>query len=130
MTKIARAFFTLGLAGLAFFGMPLRISAQEVPIDRTVLPIRQPVYPPVTELDARNVKPPPVFQVKAPDDAPNVLIVLLDDMGFGQSSAFGGPVHMPTIEALANGGLRSTNFTRLRFARQPEGRCSPAAITT
>ncbi len=46
------------------------------------------------------------FQVEAPDGAPNVLIVLIDDMGFGQSSAFGGPVHMPTVEALANQGLR------------------------
>ncbi|MGD0088994.1 MAG: flagellar basal-body MS-ring/collar protein FliF, partial [Planctomycetota bacterium] len=56
----------------------------------------------VPKLDARNVKPPPFFQVKAPVGAPNVLIVLIDDMGFGQSSAFGGPIHMPTVDALAN----------------------------
>ena len=74
---------------------------EDVPIDRTVLPIRQPTYPPVTELDARNVRPPPFFQIRAPVGAPNVLVVLIDDMGFGQSSAFGGPVHMPTVEALA-----------------------------
>lgn len=85
-------------------------AAQEVPLDRTVLPIRQPTYAPVTELDARNVKPPPSFQVQAPPGAPNVLIVLIDDMGFGQSSAFGGPVHMPTVEALANDGLRFNEF--------------------
>ena len=42
--------------------------------------------------------------VKAPANGPNVLIVLIDDMGFGQSSAFGGPIHMPTVEALANDG--------------------------
>jgi Sulfatase len=60
----------------------------------------------LSELDARNVKPPPFFQVKAPADAPNGLIVLIDDMGFGQSSAFGGPVHMPTVDSLANQGLR------------------------
>ena len=75
-----------------------------------MLPIRQPTYPSVTELDARNVKPPSFFQVKAPAGAPNVLIVLIDDMGFGQSSAFGGPVHMPTVEALANDGLRFNEF--------------------
>src|SRR5262249_55627425 len=46
------------------------------------------------------------FEVKAPSAAPNVLIVLIDDMGFGQSSTFGGPVYMPTLERLAKGGLR------------------------
>jgi hypothetical protein len=67
-------------------------------LDRTVLPIPEPRIPPITELHVRNVKTPPRFEVKAPPGAPNVLIVLLDDMGFGQSSAFGGPIHMPTVE--------------------------------
>ena len=105
MRKVTSAFMPMGLGLLAFFGPPALVIAQEVPIDRTELPIQQPVYPPVAELDARNVKPPPFFQVKAPDGAPNVLIVLIDDMGFGQSSAFGGPIHMPTVEALPNEGL-------------------------
>jgi arylsulfatase A-like enzyme len=48
--------------------------------------------------------------VKAPANAPNVLIVLIDDMGFGQSSAFRGPIHMPTVESLANSGLRYNEF--------------------
>jgi arylsulfatase A-like enzyme len=109
MLKIASAFIPIGLGVLAFVS-PTQIIAQEVPIDRTVLPIRQPVYPPVTELDARNVKPPPSFQIKAPGGAPNVVIVLIDDMGFGQSSAFGGPIHMPTVDALANQGLRFNEF--------------------
>lgn len=61
-------------------------------MDRTVLPIPQPAYPPIATLDARNAAPPPRFEVKAPAGAPNVLINLLDDMGFGQSSAFGGPI--------------------------------------
>ena len=39
-----------------------------------------------------------------------MLIVLIDDMGFGQSSAFGGPIHMPTVEQLANDGLRYNEF--------------------
>ena len=69
-------------------------------LDRTVLPIAEPNYPMVTELDARKVTPPPRFQVKAPDGAPNVLIVLIDDMGFGMSSAFGGPVAMPNAAVL------------------------------
>jgi arylsulfatase A-like enzyme len=81
-----------------------------LPMDRTVLPIPEPQYPHSTVFDARNATPPPRFQVKAPPNAPNVLIVLIDDMGFGQSSAFGGPVHMPTVEQLANEGLRYNEF--------------------
>src|ERR1700727_290601 len=81
-----------------------------LPTDRTVLPIPEPEYPHSTVFDARNATPPPRFEVKAPPNAPNVLIVLIDDMGFGQSSAFGGPVHMPTVEGLANSGLRYNEF--------------------
>jgi arylsulfatase A-like enzyme len=81
-----------------------------LPTDRTVLPIPEPVNPPITEVDARKATPPPRFEVKAPAGAPNVLIVLIDDMGFGQSSAFGGPIRMPTVERLANGGLRYNEF--------------------
>src|SRR5947208_9404125 len=73
-------------------------------LDRTILPIPEPAVPFVTELDARKVTPPPRFEVKAPQGAPNVLIVLIDDMGFGQSSAFGGPIQMPTLDRLAAGG--------------------------
>jgi arylsulfatase len=81
-----------------------------VPTDRTVLPIPEPQYPHSTVFNARNATPPPRFEVKAPANAPNVLIVLIDDMGFGQSSAFGGPIHMPTVERLANNGLRYNEF--------------------
>jgi arylsulfatase len=63
----------------------------DVKIDRTVLPIAEPDYPRSTVLDARDAKPPPRFEIKAPAGAPNVLIVLVDDMGFGMPSAFGGP---------------------------------------
>ena len=79
-------------------------------LDRTVLPIPEPKRPIYTELDARNVKAPPRFQVTAPQGAPNVVIVLIDDMGFGVPSTFGGPVGMPTLDRLAQGGLRYNNF--------------------
>jgi len=79
-------------------------------LDRTNLPIPEPKRAPVSELDARNAKAPARFEVKAPTGAPNVLIVLIDDMGFGQSSAFGGPIHMPTLERLAKGGLKYNKF--------------------
>ena len=78
----------------------------DVKLDRTVLPIPEPNYPRSTVLDARDAKAPPRFEIKAPAGAPNVLIVLVDDMGFGMPSAFGGPVRMPTADRLATQGLR------------------------
>jgi arylsulfatase len=79
-------------------------------IDRTVLPIPEPAYPHSTVLDARDAKAPPRFDVKAPKGAPNVLVVLIDDMGFGMSEPFGGPIHMPTVMRLGNNGLRYNHF--------------------
>src|SRR5262245_56486992 len=79
-------------------------------LDRTVLPIPEPNYPHCDVLDARDAKAPPRFQVEAPKGAPNVLIVLIDDMGVGMSEAFGGPIHMPTVTRLGNNGLRYNHF--------------------
>jgi arylsulfatase A-like enzyme len=78
--------------------------------DRTVLPLAEPKRPTYTELDARTVKPPAPVEVKAPKGAPNVVIVLIDDMGFGVPGSFGGPVPMPTLDNLAQNGLRYNNF--------------------
>jgi arylsulfatase A-like enzyme len=83
--------------------------AQDGP-DRTVLPVPEPQHPTVTVLDARDATAPPPFEVKAPPGAPNVVVVLLDDIGFGQSSAFGGPIKMTTLDKLAADGLRYNNF--------------------
>lgn len=109
------ALLVLTLSLMAPFG--ISANAQQAapaavvsPTDRSVLPIPEPQYPHSTVLDARNAMPPPRFEVRAPAGAPNVLIVLIDDMGFGQSSAFGGPIHMPTVESLANAGLRYNEF--------------------
>ncbi len=89
---------------------PQATPATAMKLDRSVLPIPEPTYPPITELDARKVKPPPRFEVKAPDGAPNVMIILIDDMGFGMSSTFGGAVRMPTADRLASQGLRYNQF--------------------
>ena len=75
-------------------------------IDRTVLPIPQPKSAAITTLDARDAKAPKRFEVKAPAGAPNVIVVLIDDIGFGHSSAFGGPCAMPTLDRLAANGLK------------------------
>ena len=99
---------------------PSRLQAADT-LDRSVLPIPEPKLTPITELDARNAKAPQRFEVKAPAKAPNVLIVLIDDMGFGQSSAFGGPIHMPTLERISKGGLRYNHFHTTAL-------CSPTRI--
>jgi arylsulfatase len=96
------------------FACPIQSTCQKPAtgggIDRSVLPISEPSIPAYTELDARKAVAPPRFEVKAPEKAPNVVIVLIDDIGFGHSSAFGGPINMPTLERLAAGGLRYNRF--------------------
>lgn len=54
--------------------------------------------------------PGPAYQVKAPARAPNVVVILLDDVGFGAASAFGGPIATPALDALAADGLRYNRF--------------------
>ncbi|MCX5900878.1 MAG: arylsulfatase [Proteobacteria bacterium] len=78
--------------------------------DRTTLPIPEPQYPNSTVLDVRSATPPPRFQVKAPAGAPNVVVILIDDMGFGVSEAYGGPVTTPTMNKLAENGLKYNRF--------------------
>jgi hypothetical protein len=83
-------------------------AAQEV--DRSVLPIVPPPAPDFLELDVRDATPPPFFQVTPPEGAPNVLIVLVDDLGFAGTTTFGGPVWTPTFDELAAEGLRFIDF--------------------
>lgn len=79
---------------------------------RHVLPEPETLRDVVTALGIEDQVAPfdPVRPVQPPPDAPNVVIVLLDDLGFGTSSSFGGPCQMPTSERLADGGLRYTRF--------------------
>ncbi|MDH4475979.1 MAG: arylsulfatase [Verrucomicrobiaceae bacterium] len=79
-------------------------------VDRTQLPVAQPERPVYSETDVRNVKVPARFEVAAPKDAPNVIIVLIDDLGFGATSTFGGPIATPTLDRLAKGGLKYNRF--------------------
>jgi arylsulfatase len=112
MKRKTKKFLTLKILGMAaalLYGSIALASAQEN-IDRTVLPIQEPERPTYSELDVRNVKAPPRFEVKAPKNAPNVVIVLIDDIGFGGPSTFGGPIRTPTLDRLASGGLRYNNF--------------------
>jgi len=96
------------LALFALAGSPCALRSAEP--DRTILPIQFPKPEPITVLDARDAKIPPRLEPKAPPEAPNVMIVLIDDLGFGATSPFGGPIPTPTFERLAGEGLRYTNF--------------------
>lgn len=79
---------------------------------RTVLPIPDRAYEGAILYDAKNpdVHFPPITPLRPPDGAPNVLIVLIDDVGFGASSAFGGPCNTPNFQAVAQDGLKYTRF--------------------
>jgi arylsulfatase A-like enzyme len=106
--KLARR--TAYASAVAIFMIGIGAAAAETPLDRTQLPIQEPKRPVYTELDARNAKMPPPFDVKAPAGAPNVVIILIDDLGFGATGTFGGPIPTPTLETLSRNGLRYNNF--------------------
>ncbi len=78
--------------------------------DRTVLPLKEPTPQLYTELDVRDATAPAHFEVKAPKGAPNVVLVLIDDLGFAGTSKFGGPVSTPTFDKMASQGVYYNNF--------------------
>ena len=73
---------------------------------RTMLPIPDRPGFGLTTYDAKDpaTSYPPIEPLRPPAGAPNVLVVLLDDAGFGSSSAFGGPCQTPAFERLAGEG--------------------------
>ena len=79
---------------------------------RQVLPIPDAVHVGVTTYDAKDPATafPPIEPLRPPEGAPNVLVILIDDAGFGSSSAFGGPCQTPNFERLAENGLRYNRF--------------------
>jgi arylsulfatase A-like enzyme len=79
---------------------------------RTILPIPDQKHVGLTTYDAKDkdTKFPPIEPLRPPKGAPNVLIVLLDDVGFAASSPFGGVINTPTAERLAKGGLKFNRF--------------------
>ena len=81
-------------------------------LSRENLPIPDAKHVGLTTYDAKdpNTKYPPITMLRPPEGAPNILIVLIDDVGFGASSAFGGPCQTPTAERLAANGLKLNRF--------------------
>ena len=81
-------------------------------VARDILPIADLPYAGPTMYDARDpsIRHEPIEPLRPPAGAPNILLVLIDDAGFGSNSAFGGPCHTPILERLAANGLRYTRF--------------------
>jgi arylsulfatase A-like enzyme len=94
-------------ARLAAFGLALASAPTQA---QQVLPVPPPPFKGEIGLSAKDSKPDFPKPVQAPRGAPNVLLVLLDDVGFGATSTFGGPVATPTLERLARDGLRYNQF--------------------
>jgi arylsulfatase A-like enzyme len=80
--------------------------------NRSHLPMRNTSRPALITYDAKDPdsKFPPIEQLRPPQGAPNVLVILIDDAGFGSASAFGGPCQTPNAEKLAAGGLKFNRF--------------------
>jgi arylsulfatase A-like enzyme len=81
-------------------------------ISRSILPIPDVAHVGLTTYDAKDpdTNYPPIRDIRPPEGAPNILVVLIDDVGFGASSAFGGPCETPNFEKLAAGGLKYNRF--------------------
>lgn len=97
----------------------------ENPVRRDVLPIPDRQHVGLTTYDARDpaTSYPPITALRPPQGAPNVLIVLIDDVGFAASSAFGGPCHTPVAERLAGNGVKLTRFHTTALCSPPARRC-------
>jgi len=117
-SKHAMTSILMLLAAVFVVGMlPTTIQAvnymdlEKIPVDRTVLPIKEPHQKPITTLYIQGLKKqPPLFKVEAPEDAPNVVIIMLDDLGYGGTGTFGGVVNTPTIDKLVESGIRYTQI--------------------
>ena len=109
-TSLRLHLFTATILALGLIASTADIASAQDKLDRTVLPIQEPTYKAITEVDARKAKAPPRFEVKAPKNAPNVVIVLIDDIGFGTATSFGGAVRTPVLDRLGKNGLRYNQF--------------------
>ena len=90
---------------------PTYMDLDKLPVDRTVLPLKEPALPVIKTRFVEDLKEqPPLFKATAPKGAPNVVIIMLDDIGYGGMGTFGGVVDTPAIDRLAEGGIRYTQF--------------------
>jgi len=113
---LGRARLLVGLSSLSLLHA-IPVAAQGTPaanpgaaVDRTTLPVPPAHYAGTVGMTYRDSKPAYAPPVRAPAGAPNILVVLTDDVGFGAASTFGGPVPTPNLDRLAARGLRYTRF--------------------
>ena len=100
-SRIGRRVIVAALATLAF---AVPASAQET------LPRPDAPFEGTIGRTAKDSKPDFPKEVQPPEDAPNILLIMTDDVGYGAGSPFGGPIAMPTLDRLAQAGVRYTNF--------------------
>lgn len=79
-------------------------------LDRTRLPILQPAFSGQIAENASESSPSWPVQIKAPHNAPNIIVIMTDDIGYGASSTFGGPIPTQALDALSKDGARYSNF--------------------
>ena len=81
-------------------------------LDRTVLPVAPPAFAGRIGHTYKDSVPDwtPVLPVQAPAGAPNILLIVLDDVGYGHLGAYGGPIETPNLDKLASEGVRYTDF--------------------
>lgn len=103
--------FKLVVASLAFVFFCLQTQAQQQEkLDRTKIPITQKPFKGKIAIRTQDSKLDFPQEVTAPEGAPNILLIMPDDVGFGASSAFGGPVPTAALDRIANDGVRYNKF--------------------
>jgi arylsulfatase len=106
-----------------------KLRAQEQSAGKThlsgaqALPVPDPPFKGVIDRKAKDSKPDFPQAVTALKDAPNVLLILTDDTGFGASSTLAGPIPTPAFDRVAQNGLRFNNFHTTDCARLRGRRC-------
>ena len=101
-----------GAIALAVTAQSISIAASDTEWDRTVLPRPPQPFEGVAKRTLEGSVASFTQPVKAPAGAPNVLLVLIDDAGFGNPSTFGGPVATPTFDKLAAAGTSLQSVPR------------------
>ncbi len=116
--KLVAVFFLASCGGYFTSWLLAAAPAEQGTVKRDVLPVPRPPFRGVIKETLAGSQADPVAPLRAPSGAPNVLLVLIDDAGFGNPSTFGGPVQTPTLDKLAARGLRYNRF-------HVTGLCSP-----
>jgi hypothetical protein len=124
MTRVTTWVFLIGAAVVWLGGQAGAVPAEEV--------LPKPPAPFKGKIDISRDQSTPDWpqKVSAPAGAPNILLVLLDDVGFGATSALGGPVETPELEKLAAAGLRTAPQPSANGITRRSGKSAPSVLST